>query len=257
MSLNPQGPIPNPDLSALLMAHKQEIFSSLRCHAVGSIVSFNAETQTASVQIAMKAVVFNQPQGIASPLQNTPTLVDYPVLTDVPVFVSAGGPAVITMPVAAGDSCLLKFNDRDLDAWFQSGAAVAPNSARMHSLSDALAIVGFRSRANPVPDYSPDDLEIRLANGLVAIRADGSAEIVSDSGASLVLKADGNLSLTNDAGTLLDLEDKVRLANGSGSLRAAMDLVITALTALNGKTGPSAAAQILAAQTALQALLET
>lgn len=255
-ALNPQGPLPTPDLAALLQLHAQDVFSSLRCHAVGVIVSFDAAAQTASVRIAAQAVVYNRPQGLNAPLQSTPAVVEYPLLTDVPVFVPSGGGGRLTLPVAPGDTCLLLFNDRDMDAWFQSGASVPPNSGRMHSISDALAIVGFRSRANPVQDYSADDVELILAGGKVAIRADGSVLLTSVGGAAATLAADGTLLAESADGTTVALDDKVLIANASGSLRAAMDLVITALTALNAKTGPSAAAQITAAQTALEDLLK-
>lgn len=257
MNLNGNGSIPDPDLRALLQANRDEIFASLRCHAIGVIVSFDPDAITASVRIAAQALVFNQPQSIDGKLQTTPKIIDYPVLTDVPVFVPSGGAGRMTFPVAAGDTCLLLFNDRDLDNWFQSGAAMPPNSPRMHSLSDGLAIVGFRSRANPVPSYSATDIEIILAGGRVAIRADGSVELSSVLGGTAELTAAGDVILTSASGGTMTLDAKVLIANDSGSLRAAMDLVILALTALNAKTGPSAAVQIAAANTALQDLLRT
>jgi hypothetical protein len=91
--------------------------------------------------------------------------VDYPVLTDVPVFILSGGGFAVTFPVAAGDTCLVCFNDRDLDSWFQSNSAVPPNSARMHSLSDGLALVGFRSLANPVTTFSTTEAALRNSAG--------------------------------------------------------------------------------------------
>lgn len=255
--MNANGPISDPDLSALLRAAREEIFASLRCHMPGVIVSFDKDKPSASVRIAAKALVFNQAQTLNGRLQTTPRIVDYPVLTDVPVFVYSGGGAVLTLPIAAGDECLVCFGDRDFDAWWQSGASGPPNSPRMHSLSDGFAIVGFRSRAHPVANYSATDAELRLGNAKVAVKGSGEVEVLSSGAASVKAKADGNVAALSANGSLLDLEDKVRLANGSGSLRAAMDLVVTALTALNGKTGPTAAVQIAAAQTALQALLKT
>ena len=75
---------------------------------VGQIVSFNPTTQTASVQIMVKARILDQ-------------IRSYPVLTDCPVFSVSGGAGCLTMPVAAGDPCLVLFNDRDMDGWFATG----------------------------------------------------------------------------------------------------------------------------------------
>ena len=40
-----------------------------------------------------------------------------------------------------------------IDGWFENGEASAPRSARKHSLSDAFAFVGFRSRPNVLGDF--------------------------------------------------------------------------------------------------------
>ena len=107
-------------------ALKQEIFYSLHCALPGNILSFDPETQPASIQPAVK---------LGSLL--------YPVLTDVPVFMP------IPFEINPGDACLVIFSDIDIDAWFETGEASVPNSPRSHSLSDGFAFVGFRIPGNP------------------------------------------------------------------------------------------------------------
>ena len=102
-------------------ALKQEIFSSLHCALPGKVLSFDAERQTAEVQPAVKMGSMN-----------------YPVLSDVPVFMP------VTFEVNPGDACLVVFSDIDIDAWFESGEPQEPNSARKHALSDGFAFVGFK-----------------------------------------------------------------------------------------------------------------
>ena len=104
-----------------VVALKKEIFSSLHCALPGIVESFDAETQTAVVQPAVK---FGS--------------VQMPLLRDVPVFMP------VSFDVNPGDLCLLVFADCDIDAWFESGQAEEPVSGRMHSLSDAFAFIGFR-----------------------------------------------------------------------------------------------------------------
>ena len=106
-------------------ALKHEIFNTLHCALPGNVVSFDPETQTASIQPAVK-------------LGHLP----YPVLTDVPVFMP------IPFEVNPGDACLVIFSDVDIDNWFETGAASGPNSPRRHSLSDGFAFVGFRTAGN-------------------------------------------------------------------------------------------------------------
>lgn len=150
------GPVQPPDLSALLNDFQDHTLFKINCHQLGTIVSFNAATQTAQVALLMLRVVGDR-------------TVPYPLLVDVPVYVPCGGPAVLTLPIASGDTCLVLFNDRDIDNWFETGAISAPNSDRAHSLADGLAIVGFRSKANPVTNYSTTDAQLRLGNTLVGM----------------------------------------------------------------------------------------
>ena len=103
-------------------ALKQEIFSSLHCALPGTVVSFDAERQTAEVQPAVKT-----------------GSMAYPVLPDVPVFMP------MPFEVRPGDPCLVIFADVDIDAWLVSGDPQEPKSARKHSLSDGFAFVGWKA----------------------------------------------------------------------------------------------------------------
>lgn len=118
-------------------ALKKEIFASLHCALPGTVASFDAETQTACVRPALKQ------KGILLPL-----------IRDVPVFFPGSRESAVTWPVAAGDECLLVFADAEIDRWFE-GEDADPLSGRRHSLSDAFAFVGFRSRGNALEDF-PD-----------------------------------------------------------------------------------------------------
>ena len=102
-------------------ALKQKIFHSLHCALPGNVVSFDPDTQTASIQPGVK-------------LGSLP----YPILTDVPVFMP------IPFEINPGDACLVIFADIDIDAWFETGEPQEPKSARKHALSDGFAFVGWK-----------------------------------------------------------------------------------------------------------------
>ncbi len=95
----------------------------------GNILSFDPDNQTASIQPAVK---------LGSLL--------YPVLTDVPVFMP------IPFEINPGDACLVIFSDVDIDNWFETGEASAPNSPRRHSLSDGFAFVSGSPRIRRMGD---------------------------------------------------------------------------------------------------------
>ena len=199
-----------PDLRATLNAFRTELFYNLNCHQLGEIVSFDAATQTATIQLMVD-------------IQTNDAVYRYPLLTNCPVFVLSGANGCITMPVAVGDSCLVLFNDRDIDNWYESGTEAVPNSTRTHDLSDGLALVGFRNQANKIFGYDPTEVQIRNGTGKIAITADTG---------------------------------KVKVSNDLGSLLNAMNKIILALTALNTvKSGGTAAAQITTAQNAVNDIL--
>ena len=103
-----------------LLALKKAILSSLHCALPGIVESFDEDSGTASIRLALSGM---------------------PVLQDVPVFVCN--------EVNPGDACLVVFADCDVDNWFAGKDEADPASGRLHSLSDAFAFVGFR-RSRPV-----------------------------------------------------------------------------------------------------------
>jgi len=109
---------------------KQDILSSLHCALPGTVMSFDAEAQTAVIQPAVKRRAEQRD-------------VPLPLLRDVPVFMP------VSFEINPGDACLVIFADCDIDAWFETGEASIPASNRTHSLSDGFAFVGFRPRVIP------------------------------------------------------------------------------------------------------------
>lgn len=215
------GSIADPDLRSLLQSYRQEIFSSLNCHQLGTIVSFDKDKQTAKVQLAMQRVVFNKTQALGAKLQLNPTIVDYPVLVDCPVLVMGGGGGRLSFPITAGDTGVVLFNDRDIDNWYVAGGVSVPNSARTHDLSDGLVIVGFRNLTNVLANYDAANAVLQYLGGRIQVA------------------------------------DKIGINNAATSLLHVLNSIITALTALDlAKTGASAAGPIAAAQADVTSLLK-
>ena len=146
-----------PTLASILELHKDDIMYSLNCHQVGEIVSFNSQTQTAEVQIKMQRTVKGE-------------IKDYPVLIDCPCIVLGGGEGRITFPISAGDSCLVIFNDKDIDNWYDGGQKMPPRSQRLHDFADAFALVGIRNRQNQISDYFADGVELKHGNSSIKLK---------------------------------------------------------------------------------------
>lgn len=152
-----------PTLASVLKLHKEDVMYSINCHQIGEIVSFNPSTQTAEVQIKMLRMMNGE-------------LKQYPVLIDCPCVVLSGGNGRLTMPISAGDSCLVLFNDRDIDNWYSGGQSVAPRTERKHNFADAIALVGIRNRQNQITDYLNDGVELKHGNSSIKLK-DGYIDI--------------------------------------------------------------------------------
>lgn len=164
------GPIVPPNLRTLFDTEGRALAVSINKIQVGIVQSFIPGQQKCTVQLVSKRVVFNTPMP-GSQVPPTPTIYEYPVMVDVPVFVLSGGSAYIGMPVSAGDPCIVLFNDRDIDTYFTNGTVGAtPNTGRAHSLSDGMALVGIRPFTKPVPGLPSDGSHMAIGNASGTLR---------------------------------------------------------------------------------------
>ena len=209
-----------PTWADILESLRYGIFADLNCHEVGIIQEIDYDTQTASIKVAHQRIVEN--------MSSTNERTDYPILKGVPLIVVGGGKGSLRFPIAVGDSCLLFFNDKDLDNWAVTGSIGPLASDRKHSFSDAIALVGLRSLAGPLVDYSPN-----------------RTELVHDS-------------------TVISLGDKVRIENATKSLFTVLDSLVDIVNVLSNGVGvvpsnpiyPGLSAQVLALKAELAQLLE-
>lgn len=123
-----------PDYDDTLVEIKTETFATLNCIQIGRIVAFNKSEQTANVELQIKRMV------------SANEIADYPVLPDCPVFILQGGGAYIDLPIDVGDYCLVLFNDRNIDTWWDTANIAEPPTRRKHALSDGIALVGINPR---------------------------------------------------------------------------------------------------------------
>lgn len=153
-----------PHLIDLLNLFKKDILLNFNAHHLGTIQSFDSSNQAANATINYKKTFFEYNADTAN---YQSVLVDYPVLSQCPVICLGGGKGSLTFPIQAGDECLILFNDRDLDNWFSGGSGSANSTARLHSFSDAIILVGVRSLANVLTNY--DGSRVVLSNGTTLV----------------------------------------------------------------------------------------
>lgn len=158
--------------------------SSVRTACPGIIQGYDGASQMASVAISFYS------------RDDSGELIDPMVITSVPVFVLSGGGAAITMPIQAGDPCLLLFSERSIDAWkFSNGQLVPPSGNNLagfstHNMCDAMALVGIAPFAIAIPStpntaaFEYGASKLALTPSTVAIGS-GTTEVLSQVASAL------------------------------------------------------------------------
>lgn len=155
----------------------------LRVACPGIIQSFNSAKMTVTVALAIREKInLKNAQG-QSNVQDLPI----PTLLDVPIVLPRGGGFELTLPVQAGDECLVVFGDMCMDAWWETGDVSNQQRLRRHSLSDGFAILAPSSvpKAGEVASYSGTEAQLRNDAGTVALSVGATAASVAAGGTSV------------------------------------------------------------------------
>ena len=160
------------------------IISKMYCSLPAIISSVNYENQTLEAN----------PVTIMRKVDDSGKVTDFklPMLIDVPFQCYKGGNYSITVPIKEGDECLIVFTDVDFSAWWQNGGFNFAEHGFRHAYSNAMAIVGFSSEINAIPEYNPNAVEIRNFDGTQKISV--SPEGINIKSAKITL--DGNVTIT-------------------------------------------------------------
>lgn len=135
----------NPGFAEVIQLAIRQSSSALRVSMPGRIVKFYPATQTADVQ----PLITESSEDSSGEITESPI----EIIQAVPVQFAGGGGFMITVPVAVNDPCWLTFSDRSIDRWFARGQLVDPVDVRRHHLSDAVAILGVRSKPEALAEF--------------------------------------------------------------------------------------------------------
>ncbi len=137
-------------LKAMLDGHQAQVWTSFP----GIIEEFDPDQITASVQPAIQARI--------QAMDGTFSFQNMPLLQDVPVMFSRGGPFELTFPVQSGDECEVWISRQCIDSWWQSGGVQPPAHPRMHDLSDGFCLVGPVSQPKVKAPVSISNVQLRV-----------------------------------------------------------------------------------------------
>lgn len=188
MGSEPQ-PLQTPSLPQVLAAALDAALEDVHTCSWGSVLSYDAASQTCSVQLIQRRP-YTDEDGTRQTERPAPLL-------EVPVLFMGAGQFSLTWPLVPGDVVLLLFMERAMDAWHAGGQTdVDAGDDRRHSLSDAVAVPGLRSRKNKI-DTPPSDAMV-LTGPKVQLGSKNATKGVARNGDSI------SVSIT-DLQTCLDL----------------------------------------------------
>jgi hypothetical protein len=167
-------------VSALVEAKMAELNTALPA----KIVSVDFAKQTCVVQPVIKARI-RKPDG-------SQEWVSYPQIPDVPLHFPTGGGVTMTFPVKEGDEALIHFSSRVQDAWQQQSGEQPQAEMRAHDVSNAFAMVGFKSEPRALSNVSSTSTQIRSDDGkqVLDIHPTNGFTMTSE-GVSMTLTKDG------------------------------------------------------------------
>lgn len=126
-----------PTFPAILNAIKASTMADLRVAIPARVERYDPGTQTIDAQpLVQDSYTDENGERVTENL---------PVVTSVPVIFPGGGGFRLVFPLQQGDTVLLVFNDRALDAWQSGGNLATPADDRRHELTDAVAIPGLHA----------------------------------------------------------------------------------------------------------------
>jgi len=236
--------INEPDLQDVIEGVVEDNNYSFNCHRVAIIESFNPAEQTATAKIVDKGTIINT--------DGSQQLVEYAPLVDCPVFTLKGAKGGFTIPINKGDSCLVCFNDRDLDNWLIDGLTQKPNTFRNHSFSDAIIIVGIRNQINKISDYNNEATEMSYEGNKISI---DDSSISLDNVNNQIILDSSKISAINSLGGSIIIDDKLELKNTTQNLKLLVDELITIITGLKAVDNPAAPTETLVVDLATTNLL--
>ena len=202
----------------------------------GVVESFDGATQTATVLPAIRMKV--QVDGVTSYL-DLPPIVNAPCIFP---FASTAGFA-LTLPVRAGDPCIILFSQRAIDNWVQYGGVQNPEEGagiRHHDLTDALVIFAAPPSTDVLGEWETDGIEIRnrSKNTRVTVK-DNTVEAAAGT-SLLTISDDGTATLKTDTKVTVDSP----LAQLTGALEVALTTIVTgALSSITSVADPNGTMQ--------------
>ena len=187
------------ELIELLDTVSNNIKYELKVAVPGKVIKFNKDTYTIDVQPLIK---INTNKGF----------IDCPIIKNVPIIITNTKTFMIYAPLEVDDIVQLLINDQDIDSVLTNKDATIPESARLHSFEDCVAIPGYVTTQTNITD-ADDNFRIinKAQNSEIVLYKNGDIGLGKNALSGAVL---GDKLLTYFETVMGLLKDHVHASNG-------------------------------------------
>ena len=163
----------------------EKLKNDIRTTIPGHILSFDPDTQLATVQVGVQRIM------VSGDTITPPPIVKCPVC----VYGATGG--LVEVEISKGDECAIHFSMRCIDGWREQGGVAPIVSVERYRQSDAFVVLGARSKKNVIEGYSNNGIKLRSKDGAkyVWLKNDGTIEL--SNGAAVITMQTGGSALVN------------------------------------------------------------
>lgn len=219
----------SPDLNYVLDNLKDRTKQEINCHRLGKITSFDASKLTCEVELLER-------------YESKGVVLEYPVLTDCPLIITATTKSFLTMGNIVGSECVVFFNDTDYSNWFETGVPTLPYTPRKHSLTDGFVMLRPFSELNHIENFVYDLANIVLgtvstnlqiqdnlinlhtpANKLEIAEGDNNKITLATATNKLEIDETGAKTTLQNGTTQITLDTLVEIKNATNSLKIILD----------------------------------
>lgn len=153
-----------PSFAQVIQDHIEARLCDVHVALPASVEVYDHATQKATVQPQIKRIYRDGDEVLI------------PKIQDVPVAWPRANSAFLHFPLKKGDQVLLIFSERSIDEWKSQGGEVTPSERRKHAFSDAFALAGGYSFADPATVPDAENLWLIHDKAMMKMRANGTME---------------------------------------------------------------------------------
>jgi hypothetical protein len=194
------------NLDDVLESEEIKILSSIFKIRIGKILSFDPEVQVAKIELVNKPFLETETKQIIE--------LESIVLPEVPLATFVGAWGNVTTPIGENDFVIVYFADRDFTDWLLTGETRRSASTRMHDKN-----VCFFTPCTLLPN-----------NQKIANYNNNGFQIEKNNCGKIAL--DTIIRLLHNSGGIIEIDDKIKIANATQNLNTILTTLIDILTGL-------------------------